>query len=336
MVLNHRRFYSLLLTVIIFFNQGCGKPLVLTNLNSQHLFQASAVGLAQPNRYSVHLKWEQALVKNAEDKNWVIQKTLKNNAEKKSLESFILSNLETTDNDVEPGETYQYEMGTLRSNQFHARAKAAITIPRDLVVSKLMHVSSLVNYGRIYLTSEGIIRTEGDNFELTAQELHSNGGVIESFNLDEETIPGPLDAPIAAELNERKVPKLIVIKAGVASGTLKIIARGKRGSTSRNQDIGGTGEDSPRVYFAIQKTKSNITSSPFDEIILAENTPKPKIEVSSRDRSFLLVLERFGGSGGTNESLSKKTKGIDGKVSPACIKIENIIEGECDSFLKEF
>jgi hypothetical protein len=314
--------------------QGCGRPLRIDDGGASSSLSATAVGLNKPNTYAVNLKWSPLVYERNEKKSWFLMRDSGEGREdSSSLLRLNTNQTEFQDAQPEAGKTYFYSIGVMERGQFIEASRVKVRVPKDLVISKLIRTSSLLDYARVYFVPGGVIRTEGDKFELKAQEIYSDGGVIESFNSEEERVLGRLDNFEPADLEKRKVPELIVIRAQRALGKLKIMAQGKPGSSlpsktpRSSRQFGNPGHNSPRVYCEIEQVKKLKQPGSFSEIQLVTTPLKNSLSIESG--SFSLALERHPGKGGR---VFKEPPGLEGKLSPVCLKLGDLHEGECELF----
>jgi len=222
-----------LLIVFLMLLQGCqaGSPLSFWKKKNSSptnppgtLIKAKATGLTEPNQYRVDLRWAPALLEDsrAEDRTWILLRG-KNSEEPTPYITLNKDQTSAQDLKVESGTSYTYALGFFEEAQFIEKEKTQITVPVDFVVSGTVRLPQLTTYNRIFIKADGVILTEGNRFQITADELHSEGGTLVTAN----------NSDVNANESHSEATELAVIQVNKAYGTLHIQALGKNGSKGK-------------------------------------------------------------------------------------------------------
>lgn len=165
------------------------------------------------------------------------------------------------DVDVAEGKTVQYEFGTLGSDKkFEKWYEVSFTAPQDLVLdqtislldptflaatTKIKGVLVLDKYHRIFLGPNARLVTEGTPFKILTQEVHSEGGRIETFEKGttaQKGFPGRDGGSIEIQA-ERAIGNLTVEMRGENGGdgldrkTTNIHLKGQKGDKGADAKI---------------------------------------------------------------------------------------------------
>lgn len=185
-------------------------------------FSIQATGLSEPNKYVVRISADSL------SSHYQIYRQQTNGNEKlvgtmnKDASAF-------EDNEVEAGKEYEYTLARLDNTE--KKQTLYVTIPKDLVINSTVNQVRSHGYARVFLTEQARIQTEGQDFVLEANELISNGAVLETYT---EGTKAPAGA-------EGRTPGRIVIKANSARGSLTIFNRGENGGDGQNGSRGSNG-----------------------------------------------------------------------------------------------
>ncbi len=89
------------------------------------------------------------------------------------------------DENVESGKDYDYELGVIHEGEMDAQASYSVHIPKDFVINSEIQLTADAAWtgidGRFFLTSQGVITTNGFNLWIEIDALVSDGGMIRSF-----------------------------------------------------------------------------------------------------------------------------------------------------------
>lgn len=198
--------------------------------------KAKATGLTEPNQYRVDLRWAPALLEDsrADDRTWILLRG-KNADEPTPLITLKKDQTSAQDLKIESGTSYTYVLGFFEEAQFIEKERTQITIPTDFVISGTIRLPQLTQYNRIFINPDGVILTEGTRFQITAEELHSQGGTLITSN----------DSELTNTASSAEAFEMAVIQVNKAVGTLHIKAVGKTGSKGRTGAQGAKGLTGP-------------------------------------------------------------------------------------------
>ncbi len=227
-----------LITLSVSFLTSCqNTPPLGMNKRNQVLFKSAPITMPEPNHYQVSLRWAPAVLKDtrAEEKTWMIYRGLESQPPSPYL-TLKEGQTEAVDPTVTAGKTYTYVLGFLEGSDLIKKETTTFTVPKDLVITETVRANSLTEYKRIFLKEKGIIETQGERLELSADELHSYGGVIQTYG-EENLAPLGLDG---------RTPEILVLQVKRAFGNLTIKAIGQNGGkgvTGEKGSKGATGRD---------------------------------------------------------------------------------------------
>jgi hypothetical protein len=182
-----------------------------SNPSSSEL-KASIVSLPEPNRYQVQLFWNKHQSTSPE---WDLSR-IDPLRGVKPLGSFSRDTGGHVDSEVAGGERYRYRLTPAIGAE--APLEVMVTIPRDLVIQREMHLREIRGMRRVFLEPRGKVFTDGNYFELIAEEVIARGGTIETFP------EGP--TPFG---KDGRSGGTIVIRAHTGSGKLPLLSRGEGG-----------------------------------------------------------------------------------------------------------
>lgn len=188
--------------------------------------------MPEPNHYQVHLRWAPIVIKDTrgENKTWMLYRAM----DSQPLAPYMTLKPEQTeiiDPEVEAGATYTYLLGFLTGAELTGKESIKVTVPKDLVVTKLIRANTLTEYRRIFIEKAGIIETMGERLELIADELHSDSGTIQTYG-NENLAPQGFNG---------RTPEILVIQVKRAFGNLNIQAIGQTGGKGLPGDKGAKG-----------------------------------------------------------------------------------------------
>lgn len=221
------------LSLILFLLSSCqNTPPLGMNKKNQALFKSAPITQPEPNHYQVQLRWAPFLLNDsrADEKSWMIYRGKDSQTPTPYL-TLKEGQTEIVDTSVVAGVHYTYVLGFLNGSELTTKQSTSITVPKDLVVSELIKANSLTDYKRIFIKETGVIETRGERLELTADELHSFGGVIQTYGA-ENLAPMGLDG---------RMPEILVIQTQRAFGNLTIKAIGQNGGKGVTGSKGSKG-----------------------------------------------------------------------------------------------
>lgn len=234
-----------LLIVFLMLLQGCqaGSPLSFWKKKNNSptnppgtLIKAKATGLTEPNQYRVDLRWAPVLLEDsrAEDRTWILLRS-KESENPNPLLTLAKNQTSAEDFKVESGAHYTYVLGFYEESLFVEKERVQITIPTDLFVSGTVRAPRLTEYNRIFLNSEGVIQAEGKQFQIIADELHSQGGTLVTAGDSKGETLGSNSEPT----------EIAVIQVNKAYGNLIVKAKGRNGLKGKTGARGVKGLTGP-------------------------------------------------------------------------------------------
>jgi len=184
--------------------------------------------LPEPHRYQVELDWSGAPAKSA---GWALTR------EDESLETATLFQGDEavrtwTDDTVEEGKGYRYSLWRSAEGELTLHSQVGVRISLDRVVDGVEETSRIAGVRRLFLTPAARLRPSGAELRIEVDEIHSDGGTIESFPKESVALAG--DGRSGAPM---------FLKAGLARGKLTIIARGENAKAGAEGKSGAAGAD---------------------------------------------------------------------------------------------
>jgi hypothetical protein len=186
--------------------------------------KTSLVALPEPNRYQVRLSWDKTRSDSAE---WDLSR-LDPIRGVRPLGSFAKHAGEFVDSEVAAGESYRYRLSPAVGGE--APLEASVSVPRDLLVNREVHLRQIRGMRRVFLAPPGKILTDENYFELVAEEIVAQGGSIETFP-EGLTLPG----------RDGRSGGTLLIRTRTGSGKLFITARGEPGGNGTPGTAGKEG-----------------------------------------------------------------------------------------------
>lgn len=168
----------------------------------------------EPDRYVVALVWNGMSTLSS----WVLQRENRITG-LEHLATLEKSATEYQDKTVLPGETYRYLLTTLGPESPSIQEQALVTIPKDLIVEGTRRIRTIRNFQRLFFASGSQIVTDGNPLFISVHEIHSSGGTIRAFELNQTAGVGKAG----------KHGGLISVEATAGSGKLTINAGGENG-----------------------------------------------------------------------------------------------------------
>ena len=191
--------------------------------------------------------------------------------------------------------TYNFEILD-ENNKIEKSFSKQIVVPTDFVVGKndnQVHQNRKINVNRFFISE--VFQTNGYNVEITANELISDNGLIETF-------------PDGAKANLNQAGRHggeIKLNIGSASGTLKITMRGEHGGDgskgisflSRAQS--GTDAEAGKYVCECNGGKN----CPFSQ-------PKPQLSIYAEPDSTSCFCDSYGSNATAGASGTKGNQGL--------------------------
>lgn len=200
-------------------------------------FEAKVSELPEPNRYQVLLKWNSE----SKPKVWTIYREEEGASYPKELVSLDSQAKEFADVLVEPGKNYRYELREITESNTRAFGEARVTIPRDYEVKGTVVAPEKIAATRLFLHAGAKLVTEGRDLKIHVDQIHSNGGVIETFPQGKSAAPEKAGRPGGQ----------IEIKATSGTGTLFVYGRGENGGSGINGKDGAQGSKGKEGHYAL-------------------------------------------------------------------------------------
>jgi hypothetical protein len=176
--------------------------------------------LPEPGHYQVHLPISEEVQ--------VVQRSLKDIEDDVTVVPMKLEKHILTDDQVESGKSYVYELGFQKDGEFELVETYEIQIPQDLVIQNevVLQKDEVWNgYARIFLGPQGVITSQNFNLVMTASSLITQGGLIRTF---------PANTSAAQGIAGRSGGSVhLNLKTGV--GILNVELRGENGGAGKDQ-----------------------------------------------------------------------------------------------------
>ncbi len=185
------------------------------------------VGLEAPNRYQAILNWQT----NSEPKAWLIHRQEKSEATPTLIATLDKKLRTFVDANVAAGKAYTYFV----FGETDAPLKTEVIVPTDLDVTGTITLRGDLKFNRIFFRDGSRVVTNGETLNLTAAEIISDGGMIDSSPPSRIAPPGTSGLGAGA----------ITINAKSAHGTLKISGKGENGTNGIDGQNGRDGRQGP-------------------------------------------------------------------------------------------
>lgn len=180
----------------------------------------------EPNHYEVKLQW--AVPETGP--TWVVYREQEGSAPV-TLATLPPTAHEYVDARVVSGTKYKYTLGASIDGGHSTVASTSLMIPKDMVVKDRQVLTANVSVGRLFLSREARLVTEGKDIAIAADEIISENGVVETFS----------DGATASVGASGRNGGYLSIKAKRGRGSLLVHARGENGAAGGPGSNGGNG-----------------------------------------------------------------------------------------------
>lgn len=190
-------------------------PLPVTPLGEVKL-SARVEPTPLPNQYQVIVQWS-FVGENPE--GWVLDRTEDPGGAFKSLGRLDAIQRQFLDTTSAPGKSYRFTLDSLKDAARTKLAQVDVVIPRDLEIRDTQEYETIAGVARLFLRKGSILRPRGAGLFIDVGTIVSDDAVIESFAANSSAGPGVRGRAGAP----------LVVKANVATGSLRIFPRGEAG-----------------------------------------------------------------------------------------------------------
>ncbi len=183
-----------------------------------------------PNQYQVVVQWS-FVGENPE--GWVLDRTEDPGGAFKSLGRLDAVQRQFLDTTSAPGKSYRFTLDSLKDAARTKLAQVDVVIPRDLEIRDIQEYETIAGVARLFLRKGSILRPRAAGLFIDVGTIVSDDAVIESFAAGSSAGPGVRGRAGAP----------LVVKANVATGSLRIFPRGETGGRGVDGAPGEKGAD---------------------------------------------------------------------------------------------
>ena len=275
-----------------FADPGAEKdPEVVKILSNDHL-KAEILAGEEANSYQIRFSFPKS-----RSGTWFLRKVAKAEAR-----AFVLpiSSAQLAsgflDADVRAGGKYAYALADGLGSDSKETTPLEIEVPKDLKISEFKDSgpnsakSEITGYRRLFLERSNSLSTLGRQFSIDVEEIHSNGGEIQTFP---ENKTGDLG-------QNGRTGGTLAVRAKRVVGTLRIILRGERGGQGLKGPLGPKGATGAQGRETHER-----------EVMTYFCYPQLKYWL---DREGQAHLNRHPGRGGRGETGGRGFQGYEGKL----------------------